>query len=166
MISRMKGEISYYWALWRTGKLPPERIPDVACDALQEGMDDPRLRYLAGLVNPTRRDIGTKFDDACQSLVIIPDVKDEVDAEFRYWLQTALPIAKAIAQQILDGTINPVEGWLSIPWCVDQPLGPLAVFFTFADRVGSVSFDEKFQRRVVAACEQFLSTLKASEQNH
>lgn len=152
----MRGTISYYWALWRMGKLPPERIPEVACDALQEGMDNPLLRELAGLNGPTRREIGTKFDDACQQLGIVPDTENEVETEFKAWLQTALPVARTLAQKILEGTIDPVQGWLNIPRRSDQPLGPIAIFFEFADPDGSVSFDDGFHKHLFSACERFL----------
>lgn len=152
----MKGDLAFYYALWRIGKLPPERVPDVACDALQEGMDNPALRYLAGLTKPTSADVGTSFDDACRQLGVIPTVQGDVEAEFRNWLEEMIPIASMIAKQILNGTVDPAEGWLSIPWRDNQPLGPLAVFFTFADREGSVSFDDDFRRHLNAACRQFL----------
>jgi hypothetical protein len=156
----MKGTISYYWALWRTGKLPPERIPDVACDALQEGMDNALLRQLAGLVRPTRRDIGTKFDDACQQLGIIPDTEEYLAAEFKAWLQTALPVAHTLARKILERTIDPVQGWLNIPWRNDQPLGPIGIFFEFSDPAGMVSFDDEFHKHLFSACEKFLQELE------
>jgi hypothetical protein len=141
------------------GKLPPERIPDVACDTLQEGMDNPLLRQLAGLERPTRRELGTKFDDACQQLGVIPDTEEYVGAEFKAWLQTALPIAHTLAKDILGGTIDPVRGRLNLPWRNDQPLGPIGVYFEFASPDGMVSFDE-FHKHLVSACERFLQQQK------
>jgi hypothetical protein len=148
--------ISYYWALWRMGKLRPERIPDVACDALQDGMDNSLLRELAGLKMPTRRDIGTKFDDACSQLGIIPDSEADVTAEFKAWLQTAVPVAHVLAREVLEGTIDPVEAWLNLPWRNDQPLGPIGIFFEFDNPAGIVSFDEEFHTRLRSACDKFL----------
>jgi len=156
----MKGDLAFSYALWRMGKLPPERIPDVACDALEAGMDHPALRYLAGLNKPTSADIDTRFDDACRQLGVIPTVQAEVDAEFRNWIEETIPIASMIAKQILNGTVDPAEGWLHIPWRNDQPLGPVGVFFAFADRLGSVSFDDEFQRRLKDACRRFLAEVE------
>ena len=152
----MKGTISYYWALWRMGKLPPELVPDVACDALEGGMDNPLLRELAGLVRPTRRDLGTRFDDACRQLGVIPDTEEYVGAEFKEWLQTALPVAQMLARKILEGTIDPVEAWLNLPWRNDQPLGPIGIFFEFASPDSAVPFDGEFHKHLFSACERFL----------
>jgi len=143
------------------GKLPPERVPDVACEALDEGVDNSLLRELAGLVNPTRRDLGTKFDDACRLLGIAPDAEDGVAAEFETWLQTEVPIAQAIAREILEGKIDPVEGWLNLPWRNDQPLGPIGVFFEFASPDGIVSFDDEFHKHLFSACARFLKEKEA-----
>lgn len=158
----MKRTLAVNYALWRTGRLPPERIPDVACDALEQGLDHPALRYLAGLSKPTSADIGSRFDDACRQLGTIPTAPAEIEAlEFRSWLEEAIPIASSRAQQILDGDVDPAEAWLNIPWRDGQPLGPLAVFFTFAHPEDNViSFDDTFRRRLNAACKEFLAAVQ------
>jgi hypothetical protein len=162
IISFMKGDLAFNYALWRIGKLPPERVPDVSCDALEQGFDHPTLGYLAGLSKPSSVDIGTSFDDVCHELGVVPTAPCDVEAtEFGMWLEKAIPIAGMIAKQILDGAIDPAEGWLNIPWRDDRSLGPLDVFFTFADREGgNISFDDNFRRRLNAACRQFLAGLE------
>ena len=68
----MADELAYYYALWRMGQLRPEDVPNIACDALERGLDSPALRYLAGLERPTSGNIGKTFDEACSQLGITP----------------------------------------------------------------------------------------------
>ena len=44
-------------ALWVLGKLPPERIPDLAARALEHGCEAPSVAALAGMQSPTTRDV-------------------------------------------------------------------------------------------------------------
>ena len=146
----MPDALAYYYALWRMGRLWPEDVPNVASDALERGLDSPGLRYLAGLQRPTSRDIGNAFDEACSQLGIAP-ATDEVVEQKRIW--NATQIARRISDQILNGTLDPVEGWYQLP----GDIGPLSVFFEFADRCGSVSFDEQFCARMIDAAMRFQS---------
>lgn len=156
----MANELAYYYALWRMNQLPPEDVPNVACDALERGLDSSALRYLAGLQRPTSRDIGKAFDDACSQLGIIPAsaeaVKKGQDTE---WIWNATQIAKRVSTQVLDGSLDPVEGWFSLPYRQGD-LGPLSVFFEFADRGSDVQFDERFRARMIEAAARFQSTSK------
>ena len=155
----MADELAYYCALWRMGQLPPEDVPNVACGALERGLDSPALRYLAGLQRPTSRDIGKAFDDACLHLGIAPASTEVVtqrkDSE---WIWNATQIAKRVSTQILSGTLDPVEGWFKLPYR-EGDLGPLSVFFEFADRCSDVRFDEQFRVRVIDAARRFQSLL-------
>ena len=151
----MADELAYYYALWRMRQLPPEDVPNVACDALERGLDSPALRFLAGLQRPTSRDIGKAFDEACSQLGIAPAtdeaVKQGKDSE---WIWNATQIARRVSTQILNGTLDPVEGWFQLPYR-EGDLGPLSVFFEFADRCGDVRFDEQFRAPMIAAAERF-----------
>ena len=149
----MADELAYYYALWRMGELRPEDLPNIACDALERGLDSRALRYLAGLQRPTSRDIGKAFDEACSQLGIAP-ATDEAVEQKEIW--NATQIARRISAQILNGTLDPVEGWYQLPYR-DGDLGPLSVFFEFADRCGSVSFDEQFRARMIDAAMRFQS---------
>ena len=124
------------------GRLWPEDVPNVASDALERGLDSPGLRYLAGLQRPTSRDIGNAFDETCSQLGIAPAT-----------IWNATQIARRISDQILNGTLDPVEGWYQLP----GDIGPLSVFFEFADRWGSMSFDEQFRARMIGAAMRFQS---------
>lgn len=156
----MADGLAYYYALWRMNRLPPEKVPEIACDALEGGLDSPALRYLAGLVRPTSREIGDAFDEACTQLGIVPAsasaVEDRLSEE---WIWNAIQVAKQISAQILNGAIDPIEGWLSLPYREGE-LGPLSVFFEFADRTGSVRFDDKFRSRLIDAAKRFQSNAK------
>ncbi len=155
----MSDEIAYYYALWRMHQLPPEEVPRIACDALEDGLDSPALRYLAGLERPTSREIGSAFDDACSQLGILPAFANVVEKRNSDpWIWHATQIAKHISAQILDGTIDPAEGWLRLPYR-EGDLGPLAVFFEFAERFGPVRFDERFRSRLIETAKQFLSAI-------
>jgi len=155
--SLMPSELAYHYALWRMDQLPPEDVPKVACDALERGLDSPALRYLAGLQRPTSRDIGKAFDDACSQLGIVPAPAEVVKQRQDYeWIWNATQIAKRVSTQILDGSLDPVDGWFSLPYR-EGDLGPLSVFFEFADRCSDVRFDERFRARMIDAAERFRS---------
>src|ERR1700739_3296897 len=156
----MADELAYYYALWRMGKLFPEDVPAIACDALERGLDSPALRYLAGLQRPTSRDIGKVFDDACSQLGIGPaSTEAVVQRQENEWIWNATQIAKRVSTQIVNGTLDPVEGWFRLPYR-GGGLGPLSVFFEFADRFSNVSFDERFRKRMIEAAKRFQSTSK------
>jgi hypothetical protein len=138
-------------------QLSPEKVPAIACDALEAGLDSPALRYLAGLDRPTSTEIGRAFDDACSQLGVAPAATHVVEEHLKdIWIWNATQIAKHISAQILDGTLDPVAGWLSLPYREGE-LGPLSVFFEFADRLGRVSFDEQFRAQLINATKRFQS---------
>ena len=150
-------DIAYYYALWKMNQLPSEELPKIACDALENGLDSPALRYLAGLERPTSRELGHAFDDACSQLGIVPAFTSTVEEGLSdTWIWQATQIAKRISAQILDGSLNPVEGWLRLPYR-DGELGPLSVFFEFADRSSNVRFDDEFRSQLIVAVKRFLS---------
>jgi hypothetical protein len=154
----MSGDLSYYYALWQRGELPSEDVPRIARAALQEGLDSPALRRLAGFDRPTSWEIARTFDDACSQLGIVPAPAAEIDKrKSEAWLRDAVQIAKRISTEILNGTVDPAEGWLRLPYREDE-LGSLSVFFEFADPLGPVQFDDKFRSRVIEAAKRFQAT--------
>jgi hypothetical protein len=146
----MADALAYYYALWRMGQLRPEDLPNIACDALERGLDSRALRYLAGLRRPTSREIVKAFDEACSQLGIAP-ATDEAVQQKRIW--NATQNAKLISAQILNGTLDPVEGWYLLP----GGIGPVSVFYEFAEIGGTVSFDEQFRARMIEAAKRFQS---------
>lgn len=95
-------------AKWYVGELPGEQMPEIACQALEQGRDGKNLRYLAGLSGPIRRDIVEIVDRALRELgVETPITKREA----------ALSMARRVASEITEGFIEPFGGacriWLS-----------------------------------------------------
>jgi len=153
----MAEDLAYYYALWRMKQLPPEKVPGIACDALENGLDGPALRYLAGLDRPTSREIDGTFDEACSELGIVPLSASAVEERLsNEWIWNATQVAKHISAQILSGSLNPAEGWLRLPYREGE-LGPLSVFFEFASRLGNVTFDDRFRSKLIEAIERFQS---------
>jgi len=156
----MASDFAYYYALWKMDELPSEDVPKIACAALEEGLDSPALRYLAGLDKPTSWEIRRAFDDACSQLGIIPASTSEVERRKREeWLRDAIQCARRVSTEILDGTVDPAEGWLRLPYR-EVELGPLSAFFEFAEPDGSVQFNDEFRSRVVEAAKRFQSSVE------
>jgi len=87
-------------ALWVLGLLGAERLPEVAIDALEEGIDSPALRMLAGLVKNEIPEAATIFSRALKELGF-PELSRR-DAVRVY--------AIAVSEQILNGKISPLDG--------------------------------------------------------
>jgi hypothetical protein len=123
LVSDMKIELAQ--ALWQIGKLSAEKLPDVAIQALRRGFDGSALRELAGLQKPTKQDIGDLFDRALKEVECLPISKREA----------SLIVAKNIAQEIINGNIEPYEGarriWWDI-WDQNRELDELKVFVGLA----------------------------------
>jgi len=119
-------EIELAEALWVLGKLPAEALPEVACEALAKGADGPALRQLAGLQNPTRREVDDLFERALAELGRkLPSKRD-----------AGLYFAKNIASKIISGEVEPYEGarqiWMEV-WNECGRPEELTVFVGLAD---------------------------------
>ena len=76
-------------------------MPGIARTAIELGHDGKDLRYLAGLNNPTRRDVTGTVDGALRELgVQTPVAKSEA----------ALFMAKQVASEIVEGHLEPYSG--------------------------------------------------------
>jgi hypothetical protein len=152
----MSFDLSYYFALWRIQKLPPERVPGIAIEALEAGFDSPALRRLAALQEPSSADIGTLFDQAMNELGLSPATQEQIESrQTDEWIHNAVPLARHIAKQIIGNEVDIAQAWLSIPYR-DGELGPLGVFFEKADPTSCVVFDEDFRLDIGSAARQFL----------
>lgn len=104
-----------------------EDLPRIAIEALEEGFDSPSLRMLAaseGCDSDTLRQLLAK---AMNELGITISRTD-----------AALNLARAIAREVLDGTLTPYEGARRIWWRVYnevEQLGQLAVFVGLASEI-------------------------------
>ena len=79
----------------------PEDMPSFAADALEAGFDGSALRRLAGLVKPTSWDVDNLFVAAIDEIGVI-EVRNREEAVFR--------LAKVVAENILDGSMDAFEG--------------------------------------------------------
>ncbi len=87
-------------AQWVLGMLPPERLPDIAVSALQNGLDSDALRILAGLSGSEIDDASKLFEEALKSLG--RGQMSKKDAVRLY--------ARTISGQILRGEMEPYAG--------------------------------------------------------
>ena len=86
-------------ALFSVGQLPGEELPSLAVNLLQEGVDTPTLRELAGLNAPTLKDAGPLFERLLSELDRQPMTQDDA----------ALIVAKDLATRVLNGTLSPEQ---------------------------------------------------------
>jgi hypothetical protein len=76
-------------------------MPGFAADALEAGFDGPSLRKLAGLVQPTFRDVGDLFQKA---LLDIGTIKIQTQE------QAVFALSRLTAADIVEGRVEPIEG--------------------------------------------------------
>ncbi len=108
----LKSDLAYYLALWRLGKIPPERLPTIAVEALENGFDSPSLRKLAGLQAPTTTDIGDLFEAVSTEIGFAPYSSQELTSrQDDEWLKNAVPIAMRIANDILEERVDIATAW-------------------------------------------------------
>jgi hypothetical protein len=90
-----------------TGDISLRSLPDIALQALEEGLDTPSLRILAGLAyNENGFVIDMYFKDTLKELFIdLPDKR-----------QAAIEFALAIADEIFEGKRDVFEGTHNIKW--------------------------------------------------
>jgi len=87
-------------AYWSLGQLKSEALPRIAQEALEEGLDSPSVRMLAGEQNPIMSDAGPVFEQVLIELsVAIPQRRE-----------AAIRIAKHHAEAIVSGRISAIEG--------------------------------------------------------
>jgi hypothetical protein len=143
-------EIDLAQALWCLGQLPPEDIPEIACQALERGFDSPTIRKLAGLHKPVASDIGDLFDRAMIEMGRKPLSKKAA----------GLLIAKDIAAQIVRGQIDPYQGAREIWWEIwnecERP-EELKAFVGLADGYeDEPSHREQYRNDIVAEAKKLL----------
>ncbi len=90
-----------------TGEIDMRSLPDIALQALQQNLDTPSLRILAGLSDSEDGYIIDKyFKDTLKELSIdLPDKR-----------QAAIEVGLAIAEEIFEGKQNVFEGVQNIKW--------------------------------------------------
>jgi hypothetical protein len=132
-------------ARWYLNELSGEEMPGVAGQALELGYDGKNLRRLAGLANPTRRDVAELVDEALREL----GVKAPITRQ-----EAALWMATLVAGEIIEGRVEPYAGacriWLS--YSADAPelkhWSDLVTSYEVAVEAGDI---EKTRQQIVQA---------------
>jgi hypothetical protein len=87
-------------AYWRLKRLPGEKLPEIAQEALEQGLDSVSLRILAGEQNATISEQGALFEQILSELnTEIPSQREAVRCIVHYH-----------AQNIISGNVSPVQG--------------------------------------------------------
>jgi hypothetical protein len=87
-------------AYWRLGLLRSERLPQIAVETLDGGLDSPSLRILAGERNCSMATGGPLFERSLMELGVPTLAHDQAGKQ----------IAKHYAEQIVSGERSPHEG--------------------------------------------------------
>jgi|SRR5437660_6146720 len=96
----MSMQFEYEEALYRTGQLRGEDLPQIASRMIEAGFDAPGVCELASLRSPTLRDGAALFDQALASLGRQPMSED------RAWVLVREGVLRAVAH----AEIEPFEG--------------------------------------------------------
>jgi hypothetical protein len=91
-------------ALWQTGQLNPEDLPEVAAELLISGADSQALRELAGLARPTRDDAEPVLARVLRDLGA-PALQQDVACRVA---------ARATAARALAGAISPHDAAVAL----------------------------------------------------
>jgi hypothetical protein len=85
---------------YQFGCMPPEHLVDVACHALENGIEGPAIVEIAGMNNPARRDLEEIF----------PQLMNELGLVSKTMEQSGMIVARDIAEKIIDGETDPISG--------------------------------------------------------
>jgi hypothetical protein len=119
-------------AEWVLERLPPERLPDIAVAALEQGCDAPTLAVIVDLRNPARADVEDHLPRLLRDIDLRRPSRDEA-------LKTLVDDA---ARRIVAGETDPLAG-ASYIWSLwgysRQPDGGSAMWADFRPFVGLAS---------------------------
>jgi hypothetical protein len=90
-----------------TGDISLRSLPDIALQALEEGLDTPSLRVLAGLADNENGYVIEKY---------FKDTLKELSFELPDKRQAAIEVGLAIAEEIFEGKQKVFEGFQNIKW--------------------------------------------------
>jgi hypothetical protein len=110
----MKGNVKAFAAKLLLDLELPNRVTDVAAEALAAGDDSPTLRLLATLSDPRREEV----------LALLDKLFDEMGGPRLTPESAARQIACSVAADIVNGTVAPYDG-AKIIWKVATRLRPL-----------------------------------------
>ncbi len=97
----MTGPLRVVFVQWQLGLLRSDELPAKAVAALEEGVDSPSLRILAGLSEPTGSEAGPIVARIAEELGLrLPDSKRDA----------LLLAARSVAERIVSGEVPAYEG--------------------------------------------------------
>jgi len=99
-------EAAAFWTLDLLHLIGSEKLPQVACSALEQGLDSPALRQLAGELKPVASESVPLLIRALGELSICQPDRNAA----------RLIVARFYARQILDGSLSPYDGACRIWW--------------------------------------------------
>ena len=138
-------------AEWRLARFPPEYLPDVACAALEAGLDSESLCVLAGLVRPTGQDAGPVFEQALEELGRPPVARE----------QAIRLVATHWVRSIVAGAVRPIEGAgelaLFYP-CKELP--ELDAFWLLAEQWECIEQCPSLEREIIDTAQRLLARLE------
>lgn len=142
-------------AEWYLGFYPPERMPMLACWALEAGYDGPALRELAGCANVTWSNHGTLIERALRELG--KESLSLSDAERLF--------AILVCRQIISGGVSPYEG-ASRLWAAHNRCGLLETLLPFvgfaSEWEDDVAHRNHYEKLIVKAARKFLDDTPSS----
>jgi hypothetical protein len=154
-------------ARWYLGDLAAEKLPNLACEAIELGHKGKHLSELAGLVKPTKRDVAALVDGSLREMgVAAPMTKDEaakwmlesVKADAR----TEGGISRNFVGKLLlafpeleDRYVTEIKEWHSIGnyWGVSEVLEPI-----LSTRVARRERADDFVRRFSSFAEEICNS--------
>jgi hypothetical protein len=136
-------------AEWYLGLYPPEKMPAVACWALEAGYDGPALRELAACTNTTRGNHGVLIERAFR----------ELGKEPLSLADAGRLLASVVCREIISGKASPCEGasrlWTAYNRCgLPKSLVPFVGFASEWEE--DVSHREHYEKLIRKAAQKFL----------
>lgn len=142
-------------AEWYLGLYPPEKMPAVACWALEAGYDGPALRELAGCANVTWSNHQMLIERALRELGRDPISRGDAERMF----------AILVCHQIISGKISPYEG-ASRLWAAHNRCGLLKGLLPFvgfaSEWEDDVAHRDHYEKLIVKAAHKFLEDTPTS----
>ncbi len=140
-------------AKWQFGLITPEMMPQIACEALEQGFDGKILRRLAGLNSPARRDIEGLLPAAFAEMGLTCITSKQ---------ETGMFLAKHIAAQICSGKIDPYAGakqiWRYISYAIDDSKELLIFVGLASEYEDHPHLNAKIRKDIVDAASKFIES--------
>jgi hypothetical protein len=148
-------DVSVIAAFWYAGEIPNERMPTIAAELLERGLNSPHLGFIAGMQNPklTHPDIDEDLNRAFRELGIDAPIS----------VSTARLIAAChLAREVIDGRLDAARGASVITqlfrWDDQSPAAQIVrIHSDLVEWVRRDSSEEAAAKaNVVTACRDFL----------